>query len=103
MPLALDQKRTLGRKKGPRNRSSFKDDPRLYQEVRERGLDSVPESDDDLLDDTRHLESTEPDDKIVVQNYRPAQMTWSQLPQVLEQGILETLPAEERKRQEVQT
>ncbi|XP_048417737.2 rho guanine nucleotide exchange factor 16 [Stegostoma tigrinum] len=93
-------KRTLGRKKGPRNRSSFKDDPRLYQEVRERGLDSVPESDDDLLDDTKHLESAEPDDKIVVQNYRPAQMMWSQLPQVLEQGILHRLSAEERKRQE---
>ncbi|XP_078094887.1 rho guanine nucleotide exchange factor 16 [Mustelus asterias] len=93
-------KRTLGRKKGPRIRSSFKDDPRLYQEVRERGLTSVPESDDDLLDDTGHLESTEPDEKIVVQNYRPAQMTWSQLPQVLEQGILQKLSAEERKRQE---
>ncbi|XP_041062527.1 rho guanine nucleotide exchange factor 16 [Carcharodon carcharias] len=93
-------KRTLGRKKGPRNRSSFKDDPRLYQEVRERGLTSVPESDDDFLDDTGRLGSTEPDEKIVVQNYRPAQMTWSQLPQVLEQGILQKLCAEERKRQE---
>ncbi|XP_038629269.1 rho guanine nucleotide exchange factor 16 [Scyliorhinus canicula] len=93
-------KRTLGRKKGPRNRSSFKDDPRLYQEVRERGLTSIHESDDDLLDDTRHLESTEPDEKIVVQTYRPAQMTWSQLPQVVEQGILQKLSGEERKRQE---
>ncbi|XP_069774637.1 rho guanine nucleotide exchange factor 16 [Narcine bancroftii] len=93
-------KRTLGRKKGPRNRSSFKDDPRLYQEVRERGLAIVPESDDDLLDDTNHLESTEPNDKIVVQNYRPPQMTWSQLPQVIEKGILHKLSSEERKRQE---
>ncbi|XP_067873248.1 rho guanine nucleotide exchange factor 16 [Heterodontus francisci] len=93
-------KRTIGRKKGTRNRSSFKDDPRLYQEVRERGLASVPESDDDLLDDTGHLESTEPDEKIVVQNYRPAQMMWSQLPQVLEKGILQKLSVEERKRQE---
>ncbi|XP_051894990.1 rho guanine nucleotide exchange factor 16 [Pristis pectinata] len=93
-------KRTLGRKKGPRNRSSFKDDPRLYQEVRERGLAIVPESDDDLLDDTEHLESTEPNENIVVQNYRPPQMTWSQLPQVLEKGILHRLSTEERKRQE---
>uniref|UniRef100_UPI00398E6BA1 rho guanine nucleotide exchange factor 16 n=1 Tax=Pristiophorus japonicus TaxID=55135 RepID=UPI00398E6BA1 len=93
-------KRTLGRKRGPKIRSSFKDDPRLYQEVRERGLAIVPESDDDLLDDAAHLEATEPDEKIVVQNYRPAQMTWSQLPQVVESGILQKLSAEERKRQE---
>ncbi|XP_055515674.1 LOW QUALITY PROTEIN: rho guanine nucleotide exchange factor 16 [Leucoraja erinacea] len=93
-------KRTLGRKKGPRNRSSFKDDPRLYQEVRERGLGMVPESDDDLLEDTEHLESRESNEKIVVQNYRPPQMTWSQLPQVIERGILQTLSTEERKRQE---
>ncbi|XP_067826170.1 rho guanine nucleotide exchange factor 16 [Heptranchias perlo] len=93
-------KRTIGRKKGTKNRSSFKDDPRLYQEVRERGLAIVPESDDDLLDDTGHLESSEPDEKIVVQNYRPPQMMWSQLPQVLERGILQKLSAEERKRQE---
>ncbi|XP_072101213.1 rho guanine nucleotide exchange factor 16 [Mobula birostris] len=93
-------KRTLGRKKGPRNRSSFKDDPRLYQEVRERGLAIVLESDDDTLDDVEHLESTEPNENIVVQNYRQPQMTWSQLPQVTEKGILHTLPSEERKRQE---
>ncbi|XP_078281286.1 LOW QUALITY PROTEIN: rho guanine nucleotide exchange factor 16 [Rhinoraja longicauda] len=93
-------KRTLGRKKGPRNRSSFKDDPRLYQEVRERGLGMVPESDDDLLEDTDHLGSREPNEMIVVQNYRPPQMTWSQLPQVVERGILQTLSTEERKRQE---
>lgn len=77
-------------------------DPRFYQEIRERGLNTSPESDDDLLDESCSPEGTRKvAAPIVVKTYRPPQVTWSQLPEVVESGILDTLPAEERKRQEV--
>ncbi|XP_006885874.1 PREDICTED: rho guanine nucleotide exchange factor 16 [Elephantulus edwardii] len=90
-------KKTLGRKRA--HKGSFKDDPRLYQEIRERGLNTSHESDDDVLEDSSP-EGPRKVDAIVVKCYRPAQVTWSQLPEVVESGILDTLPAEERKRQE---
>ncbi|KAM3923247.1 rho guanine nucleotide exchange factor 16 [Leptodactylus fuscus] len=95
-------KKTFTKKKFQRNfAGSFKDDPRLYQEYRERGLSSNnQESDDDLLDDSPVQAEPRPDDGIVVKNYRPAQLIWSQLPQVQEAGILDKISAEERKRQE---
>ncbi|XP_063291869.1 rho guanine nucleotide exchange factor 16 [Pelobates fuscus] len=95
-------KKTFGRKTRNRHAGSFKDDPRLYQDFRERGLNSNnQESDDDLLDDNYvHVEHPEPDDAIVVKNYRPAQLIWSQLPEVQETGILDRISPEERKRQE---
>ncbi|XP_049733638.1 rho guanine nucleotide exchange factor 16 [Elephas maximus indicus] len=92
-------KRTLGRKRA--HKGSFKDDPQLYQEIRERGLNTSHESDDDGLEDNASLNGPQRvDTTIVVKSYRPAQITWSQLPEVVELGILDTLPAEERKRQE---
>ncbi|KAM8927401.1 rho guanine nucleotide exchange factor 16 [Pelodytes ibericus] len=95
-------KKTFGRKTRQRQAGSFKDDPRLYQDFRERGLrSSTQESDDDLLEDNPvHVEVPEPDDAIVVKNYRPAQLIWSQLPEVQETGILDRISPEERKRQE---
>lgn len=95
-------KRTLGRKRMQRNGGSFKDDPRLYQEIREKGLNSIShESDDDLLDiETIPEEPPVPDTTIVVKNYRPAHVTWSQLPEVQEAGILGWISPEERRRQE---
>ncbi|KAE8593324.1 hypothetical protein XENTR_v10019072 [Xenopus tropicalis] len=79
----------------------FFPDPRLYQEFRERGLNSNnQESDDDLLDEKGEAEQPVPDDGIVVKNYRPAQLIWSQLPEVQESGILNKISPEERKRQE---
>ncbi|XP_015266583.1 PREDICTED: rho guanine nucleotide exchange factor 16, partial [Gekko japonicus] len=95
-------KRTFGRKRMHRHGGSFKDDPRLYQEIRERGLNSTcHESDDDLLEvDTIPEESPAADSVIMVKNYRPAHLTWSQLPEVQEAGILELISPEERKRQE---
>ncbi|XP_052034287.1 rho guanine nucleotide exchange factor 16 [Apodemus sylvaticus] len=92
-------KKTLGRKRA--QKGSFKDDPRLYQEIRERGLNTSHESDDDILDESSSPEGTRrADTTIVVKSYRPAQLTWSQLPEVLESGVLDTLSTEERKRQE---
>ncbi|KAM9242924.1 rho guanine nucleotide exchange factor 16 isoform 1-T2 [Dugong dugon] len=91
-------KRTIGRKRA--HKGSFKDDPQLYQEIRERGLNTSHESDDDMLEDNTSLNGPRKVDTIVVKSYRPAQVTWSQLPEVVESGILDTLPAEERKRQE---
>ncbi|XP_045404658.1 rho guanine nucleotide exchange factor 16 isoform X1 [Lemur catta] len=92
-------KKSLGRKRA--QKGSFKDDPRLYQEIRERGLNTSHESDDDVLEDPSSPEGTQKvDTTIVVKSYRPAQVTWSQLPEVVESGMLDTLPAEERKRQE---
>nr|XP_060615141.1 rho guanine nucleotide exchange factor 16-like [Anolis sagrei ordinatus] len=92
-------KRTFGRKRMPHHRGSFKDDPRLYQEIREKGLNSIShESDDDLLDIPEEPPSS--DSIIVVSNYRPAHVTWSQLPEVQEAGILDLISQEERKRQE---
>ncbi|KAG8568559.1 hypothetical protein GDO81_014062 [Engystomops pustulosus] len=95
-------KKTFTKKKFQRNfAGSFKDDPRLYQEYRERGLSSNnQESDDDLLDDSLVPTEPQPDDGIVVRSYRPAQLIWSQLPQVQESGILDKISPEERKRQE---
>ncbi|XP_007449014.1 PREDICTED: rho guanine nucleotide exchange factor 16 isoform X2 [Lipotes vexillifer] len=92
-------KKTLGRKRA--HKGSFKDDPRFYQEIRERGLNTIHESDDDLLDESSSPEGTQKvDAHIVVKSYRPPQVTWSQLPEVVESGILDTLPAEEHERQE---
>ncbi|CAK6440525.1 unnamed protein product [Pipistrellus nathusii] len=92
-------KRTLGRKRA--HKGSFKDDPRFYQEIRERGLTTSQESDDDLLDEPGSPERARTvGAPIVVKSFRAPQVTWSQLPEVVESGILDTLPAEERKRQE---
>lgn len=93
------RKRTLGRKRNQNNRGSFKDaTPRLYQEIRERGLQSTNQ--DELLDDFVVVEAPVEDQGIVVKSYRPAQLTWSQLPQVKDTGILKLISAQERKRQE---
>lgn len=54
-------------------------EPRLYQEIQERGLHS---SNQDPDDDFVHVEQPGPDEGIVVRNYRPTQLTWSQLPEV---------------------
>ncbi|XP_027023359.1 rho guanine nucleotide exchange factor 16 [Tachysurus fulvidraco] len=89
--------RSLGRKRNQKHAGSFKDDPRLYQEIKERGLQSNslgPE-------DEEFSQVPEEDQGIVVKNYKAAYMTWSQLPQVKENGILENISPEERKRQEV--
>ncbi|KAK7878638.1 hypothetical protein WMY93_030474 [Mugilogobius chulae] len=95
------RKRTLGRKRNQKQRGSFKDaTPRLYQDVRERGLNSTNQ--DELLDDFVVVEHPveEEDQGIVVRNYKPVQLTWSQLPQVKETGILSLITPQERKRQE---
>lgn len=58
-------------------------DPWFYQEIRERGLNTSHESDDDVLDEPSSPEGTRKSDTtIVVKSYRPAQVTWSQLPEV---------------------
>ncbi|NXN06574.1 ARHGG factor, partial [Indicator maculatus] len=94
-------KRTFGRKRVQKRGGSFKDQPRLYQEIRERGLNSIShESDEDLLEEPIPGEPSPPGAAIVMQSYRPAQVTWSQLPEVLEAGILQRISPEERKRQE---
>ncbi|KAM9855562.1 rho guanine nucleotide exchange factor 16 [Aulostomus maculatus] len=93
------RKRTLGRKRNQKHRGSFKDaTPRLYQEIRERGLQSTNQ--DELLDDFVVVEPPVEDQGIVVKSYRPAQLTWSQLPQVKDTGILTLISPQERKRQE---
>lgn len=93
------RKRTLGRKRNQKQRGSFKDaTPRLYQEIRERGLNSTNQ--DELLDDFVVVEPPVEDQGIVVKSYRPAQLTWSQLPQVRDTGILTLISPQERKRQE---
>uniref|UniRef100_A0A8C7XSN3 Rho guanine nucleotide exchange factor (GEF) 16 n=1 Tax=Oryzias sinensis TaxID=183150 RepID=A0A8C7XSN3_9TELE len=77
--LLFPFQRTLGRKKD--HRGSFKDaTPCLYQEMRERGLHSTNQ--DELLDDFVVVETPVEDQGIVVKNYKPAQLTWSQLPQI---------------------
>ncbi|XP_074017728.1 rho guanine nucleotide exchange factor 16 [Numenius arquata] len=94
-------KRTFGRRRVQKRGGSFKDQPRLYQEIRERGLNSVShESDEDLLEESIPEEPSPPGAAIVVQSYRPAQVTWSQLPEVVDSGILQKISPEERKRQE---
>ncbi|KAM7412208.1 hypothetical protein PAMA_021929 [Pampus argenteus] len=98
-PRSPGRKRTLWRKRNQNHRGSFKDaTPRLYQEIRERGLQSTNQ--DELLDDFVVVEPPVEDQGIVVKSYRPAQLTWSQLPQVKEMGILEQISPQERKRQE---
>nr|XP_046252275.1 rho guanine nucleotide exchange factor 16 isoform X2 [Scatophagus argus] len=93
------RKRTFGRKRNQNQRGSFKDaTPRLYQEIRERGLHSTNQ--DELLDDFVVVEPPVEDQGIVVKSYRPAQLTWSQLPQVKDTGILNLISSQERKRQE---
>ncbi|XP_054642363.1 rho guanine nucleotide exchange factor 16 [Dunckerocampus dactyliophorus] len=93
------RKRTLGRKRNRNQRGSFKDaTPRLYQEIRERGLHSTNQ--DELLDDFVVVEPPVEDQSIVVKSYRPAQLTWSQLPQVKDTGVLNIISPQERKRQE---
>ncbi|KAK1786601.1 hypothetical protein P4O66_003044 [Electrophorus voltai] len=92
------RKRTLGRKRNKRHGGSFKDDPCFYQEIKERGLQSNHLGADD--EDAFQAGMPEEDQGIVVKNYRAAHQTWSQLPQVQESGILETMSPEERKRQE---
>uniref|UniRef100_A0A4W4GX81 Rho guanine nucleotide exchange factor (GEF) 16 n=1 Tax=Electrophorus electricus TaxID=8005 RepID=A0A4W4GX81_ELEEL len=89
---------TLGRKRNKRHGGSFKDDPCFYQEIKERGLQSNHLGADD--EDAFQAGMPEEDQGIVVKNYRAAHQTWSQLPQVQESGILETMSPEERKRQE---
>uniref|UniRef100_A0A8C3K7R6 Rho guanine nucleotide exchange factor 16 n=1 Tax=Calidris pygmaea TaxID=425635 RepID=A0A8C3K7R6_9CHAR len=94
-------KRTFGRRRVQKRGGSFKDQPRLYQEIRERGLNSVShESDEDVLEESIPEEPSPPGAAIVVQSYRPAQVTWSQLPEVVDSGILQKISPEERKRQE---
>lgn len=58
-------------------------EPQLYQEIRERGLNSVShESDEDLLEEPNPEEPSLTGAAIVVRSYRPTQVTWSQLPEV---------------------
>ncbi|XP_012732682.2 rho guanine nucleotide exchange factor 16 [Fundulus heteroclitus] len=91
------RKRTLGRKRN--QRGSFKDaTPRLYQEIRERGLHSTNQ--DEMLEDFVVVEPPAQDQGIVMKSYKQAHLTWSQLPQVKESGILSTITPQERKRQE---
>ncbi|XP_041332486.1 rho guanine nucleotide exchange factor 16 [Pyrgilauda ruficollis] len=88
-------KKTLGRKRVQKRGGSFKDQPRLYQEIRERGLNSVShESDEDLLEEALPEEPSPLGAAIVVQSYRPAQVTWSQLPESDEDLLEEALPEE---------
>uniref|UniRef100_H3D360 Rho guanine nucleotide exchange factor (GEF) 16 n=1 Tax=Tetraodon nigroviridis TaxID=99883 RepID=H3D360_TETNG len=71
--------RTFGRKRNQNQRGSFKDE---------------------LLDDFVVVEAPVEDQAIVVKSYRPVQLTWSQLPQVKDAGILTMISPQERKRQE---
>lgn len=66
----------------PSGGSSSRPDPRFYQEIRERGLNTSQESDEDLLEGPPSPEEARRGDNIVVKSYRPAQLTWSQLPEV---------------------
>ncbi|KAB0399459.1 hypothetical protein E2I00_015768 [Balaenoptera physalus] len=85
--------KTLGRKRA--HKGSFKDDPRFYQEIQERGLNTSHESDDDLLDEASSPEGTQKVDvHVVVKSYRPPQITWSQLPEYSYQHSLGILVAE---------
>ncbi|XP_051964384.1 rho guanine nucleotide exchange factor 16 [Xyrauchen texanus] len=92
------RKTTLGRIRNRKHAGSFKDDPRFYQEIKERGLNSSNLSTEE--DEFTLTEPPEEDQGIVVKNYRAAYMTWSKLPQVKEMGILDIISPEERKRQE---
>ncbi|XP_056319088.1 rho guanine nucleotide exchange factor 16 [Danio aesculapii] len=93
------RKRTLGRIRNRKHAGSFKDEPRFYQEIKERGLNASS-----LSTEEEELSPVGPpgeDQGIVVKNYRAAYITWSQLPQVKDLGILDFITPEERKRQEV--
>ncbi|CAM4735940.1 unnamed protein product [Leuciscus chuanchicus] len=79
-------------------KSGRKANPRFYQEIRERGLNANNLSTED--DEFTPTEPPEEDQGIVVKNYRAAYMTWSQLQQVKDLGILDIISPEERKRQE---
>ncbi|XP_073674754.1 rho guanine nucleotide exchange factor 16 [Garra rufa] len=92
------RKRTLGRIRNRKQAGSFKDEPRFYQEIKERGLNASSLSTEE--DEFSPTEQPEEDQGIVVKNYRAAYMTWSQLPQVKDLGILDVISPEERKRQE---
>ncbi|XP_063065577.1 rho guanine nucleotide exchange factor 16 [Engraulis encrasicolus] len=104
----VTRKRTFGRRKRmQRHGGSFKDEPRLYQEIRERGLHNTDEdftstepSEPSEPQGNQNRESQGEDQGIVVKSYRPAHMTWSQLPQVKDTDILQLISPEERKRQE---
>ncbi|RXN12626.1 rho guanine nucleotide exchange factor 16-like protein [Labeo rohita] len=90
--------RTLGRIRNRKHAGSFKDEPRFYQEIKERGLNASSLSTEE--DEFSPTEPPEEDQGIVVKSYRAAYMTWSQLQQVKDLGILEKISPEERKRQE---
>uniref|UniRef100_A0A671R192 Rho guanine nucleotide exchange factor 16-like n=1 Tax=Sinocyclocheilus anshuiensis TaxID=1608454 RepID=A0A671R192_9TELE len=92
------RKRTLGRIRNRKETGSFKDEPRFYQEIKERGLNASSLSTED--DEFSPTELPEEDQGIVVKNYRAAYMTWSQLPKVKDLGVLDLISPEERKRQE---
>lgn len=78
---------------GPQVMCPLSPDPHFYQEVRERGLNTGPESDDDLLDESCSPEGTRKvAAPIVVKTYRPPQVTWSQLPEVGPGRWVEALP-----------
>lgn len=64
---------------GPQVTCPFSPDPRFYQEIRERGLNTSQESDDELSSPEGTQKADIP---IVVKSYRPPQVTWSQLPEV---------------------
>lgn len=67
----------------PRVMRPLSPDPRFYQEIRERGLTTSQESDDDLLDEPGSPEGARTvGTPIVVKNFRAPQVTWSQLPEV---------------------
>ncbi|XP_026118245.1 rho guanine nucleotide exchange factor 16-like [Carassius auratus] len=92
------RKKTLGRIRNRKEAGSFKDEPRFYQEIKERGLNASSLNTEE--DEFSASEPADEDQGIVVKNYRAAYMTWSQLPKVKDLGILDHISPEERKRQE---
>ncbi|XP_059379720.1 rho guanine nucleotide exchange factor 16-like [Carassius carassius] len=92
------RKKTLGRIRNRKEAGSFKDEPRFYQEIKERGLNASSLNTEE--DEFSPTEPAEEDQGIVVKTYRAAYMTWSQLPKVKDLGILDHISPEERKRQE---
>uniref|UniRef100_A0A8B9RE79 Rho guanine nucleotide exchange factor 16 n=1 Tax=Astyanax mexicanus TaxID=7994 RepID=A0A8B9RE79_ASTMX len=97
----VSEERTPSPKPAPmEKRCSYNDsNPRFYQEIKERGLQSNAVGTEN--DEFTQTEMPEEDQGIVVKSYKAAYVTWSQLPVVQEMGILETISPEERKRQEV--
>uniref|UniRef100_A0A8C1Q319 Rho guanine nucleotide exchange factor (GEF) 16 n=1 Tax=Cyprinus carpio TaxID=7962 RepID=A0A8C1Q319_CYPCA len=90
--------KTLGRIRNRKETGSFKDEPRFYQEIKERGLNASSLNTEE--DECSLTEPPEENQGIVVKNYRAAYMTWSQLPKVKDLGVLDIISPEERKRQE---